>query len=629
MCRAPRRRPGPVFGAPQALAARWSGAMSLRSHVPCFAGATWAIVLAAASGAAAAGPPAGPAAMPDAADVVRAWQAARRWVDTFQVPDPGDPAARASIGGGHGVCLVLRQSGRLVAIATDTSGGDGGDLMLRRAAARALGQALADPAVAALPREMLHAAGSALTMELEVAGRPLPLVAGSEGEVAEQLDPGLDGVAMRRGDTLAMLFPAQMRAGNSPGRVERLLPALAPDLGLAVLPLPDLARRFDVSIYRFPVTTLVQSSPSGAPFPIVRGEILVTEAQVTPQSLARAAIDLAAHLGASMAPMDEALGLMGTYRPTADRYEPLIAPPFDQALAAWALAHCARVPGIDAAARGRMMAVAREIVTELDVVAAAEDDPLADRGACAAIVLAGLGLPGYVDGAEPPRIFSEAARRVAAGVADGGETLSPNGRALAAWALARLAAWGKAGVSVPAVRAAIDGAWSSVPPHQQATLLPWIAWAEADYAADTRGTLDHADDLARLRDLLEASRIGEAGPAELAGGLRLAEGNRLVATAQAFRPAAFLAWSVRKPGLTPPADAPAALGRSLATARFLMQLSVRADSTWAYANPERALGGVRAALFDSDQPVAAQAMALATLSETLLSLDHVAAQPPR
>ncbi len=588
-----------------------------------------AILLAVATRAVAAGPPAGPAAMPDAADVVRAWQAARRWVDTFQVPDPGDPAARASIGGAHGVCLVLRQSGRLVAIATDTSVGDGGELMLRRAAARALGQALADPAVAALPREMLHAAGSALTMELEVAGRPLPLVAGSEREVAEQLEPGLDGVAMRRGDTVAMLFPAQMRAGNSAGRVERLLPALAPELGLEVLPLPDLGRRFDVSIYRFPVTTLVQSSPRGAPFPTGRGEILVTDALVTPQSLARAAIDLAAHLGASMAPMDESLGLMGTYRPTADRYEPLIAPPFDQALAAWSLAHCARVPGIEAAARGRMIALAREILTELDVVAAAEDDPLADRGTCAAIVLAGLGLPGYVDGAEPPRIYGEAARRVAAGVADGGETLSPNGRALVAWALARLAAWGKAGVRLPAVRAALDGAWSSVPPHQQVTLLPWIAWAESDYAADTRGTLEHADDLARLRDLLEESRIGEAGPAELEGGLRLAEGSRLVATAQAFRPAVFLAWSIREPGLTPPPDAPAALGRSLATARFLIQLSVRADSTWAYANPERALGGVRAALFDSDQPVAAQAMALATLSETLLSLDHVAAQPPR
>ncbi len=566
--------------------------------------------------------------MPDAADVVRAWQTARRWVDAFQVPDPGDAAARAAIGGAHGVCLVLRQSGRLVAIATDSSGANGGDLMLRRAAARALGQVLADPAVAALPRDLLDVAARGLTMELEVAGRPLPLVAGSEWELAEQLDPGLDGVAMRRGDTVAMLFPGQMRAGNSAGRVERLLPALAPDLGLAVLPLPDLARRFDVSIYRFPVTTLVQSSPRGAPFPIVRGEILVTDDQVTTQSLARAAVDLAAHLGASMAPMDEALGLMGTYRPAADRHEPLIAPPFDQALAAWALAHCARIPGIDAEARARMSALARDILAELDLVAAAEEDPLADRGAGAAIVLAGLGLPGYADGAEPPRIFSEAVRRLSADVADGAETLSPNGRALVAWALAGLAARGKAGIRLPAVRAAIDGAWSSVPPHQQVTLLPWIAWAEADYAGGPRGPLEHADDLARLRDLLEASRIGEAGPAELAGGLRLAEGNRLLATAQALRPAAFLAWSVRVPGLTPSADAPAALGRSLATARFLLQLSVRADSTWACANPERAMGGVRAALFDSDQPVAAQAMALATLAETLLSLDHVAAHPP-
>jgi hypothetical protein len=550
---------------------------------------------------------------------VSAWQSARRWVDAFQVPDPADPAARAPIAGAHGVCLILRQSGRLVAVATDASGDE---LMLRRAAARALGQVLADPAVAALPREMLRDAGGALTMELEVAGRPVPLLAGSESELAEQLDPGFDGVALRRGDDVAMLFPAQMRAANSAGRIERLLPALAPDLGLAALPLADLARRFDVSIYRFTVSTLAQRAPRDPPFPTVRGETLVRDADVSASALVAAAAAIAAHLAESLAPMDESLGLMGTYRPVPDRYDPLIAPPLDQALVAWALARSARAPGIGPDDAARMTAVAREVLAELAVAAGGEEDPLASRAVCATVVIAGLSLPAASGAADPDPFLIEAARRLGAAAVDGGEPVSPNARALAAWALVRLAARGLAAVDASAVRAAIDAAWAAVPPHQHVSLLPWIAWAEADLAAATGAALAHREDLARLRDLLDASRLtGE--PAETAGAIRLAEGARMHPTAQTFRAAAFLAWAAREPALTPDEDAPAAVGRSLATARFLMQLSVQPGSAWAYANPRRALGGVRSSLFDWDQPPAVQAMALATIAETLASLEHV------
>src|SRR5262245_30874468 len=137
--------------------------------------ATWVLLLAASAGAGTPAP-----APPDAADVVRAYQAARQWVDDFKVPDPEEPAARVPIAGSHGVCLVLRQAGRVIATGTDASGDD---LMLRRATARALGEVLADPAVAALPREMVTSSGSGLLVELEVAGHLSPLLGGSEEEI--------------------------------------------------------------------------------------------------------------------------------------------------------------------------------------------------------------------------------------------------------------------------------------------------------------------------------------------------------------------------------------------------------------------------------------------------------------
>ena len=66
------------------------------------------------------------------------------------------------------------------------------------------------------------------------------------------------------------------------------------------------------------------------------------------------------------------------------------------------------------------------------------------------------------------------------------------------------------------------------------------------------------------------------------------------------------------------------MDRHLATIRFLMQLTVRETSAWSLQNPARAMGGVRAAVWDADQPVAAQALGLLTAVETLWSLEDLA-----
>jgi len=570
---------------------------------------------------------------PDPADVVTAYLTARAWIDDFDLPAPADPAATIALGEASGVCVILRHGGRVIGTGTDTTG-DG--LMVRRATGRALSEVLGDPAVASLPAGQLASTGRALTLQLEVAGSLVPLIGKTYAHIAGQLDPGLDGVAIRRwrGDHLAMLFPARVRANNTAGRLERLLPALAVDVGLAVMPLPELARRFDVSLYRFRTIDLAQATPRGSPFQTTRGDVLVLDAAVNRASIEQLARGIADHLTASMAKVGEPVGLMGTYQPSSDRYEPLIAPPLEQALAAWALTRYGGLPSLDAETAARMHAVGARILEDLSVVTPVETDPLLSAVACAAIVHAALEHPTFLAGDRAPRLFLEAAARVGSGWTrqdgfidiDEQVPVPPHARALIASAMSRLLVAGIDGVDDSTAREALDAAWESVAPHGRVALLPWIGWGEADYAAATDRPVASAR-LIELRDLLDGARLDrttlvKAGDPDLAGGFELSRKRRGLATSQTLRPAALLAWMIRQPDFTPPDEASLALGRMLQTMRFITQLAVRDSLLWSCPDPDRAVGGIRQATWDWDQPVPAQALALVTAVEMLRSLEE-------
>ncbi len=580
---------------------------------------------------AAAAAPAWGTPYPDAADVVAAYMAARAWVDDFDLPAPADKAATVVLGDASGVCVILRHGGRVIGIGTDATG-DG--LMVRRATGRALSEVLGDPAVASLPAGQVARTGRALTLQVEVAGSLVPLIGRTFADIAGQLDPGLDGVAIRRGEQLAMLFPARVRANNTAGRLERLLPALAVDVGLAVMPLPELARRFDVSLYRFRTTDLAQATPRGPPFQTVRGDVLVLDEAVTRASIEQLARGIADHLAGSIAHVGEPVGLMGTYKPSSDRYEPLIAPPLEQALAAWALSRYGGLPNLDAETAARMHALSRRILEDLSVVTPVETDPLASAVACAAIVYAALEHPTFLAGDRPPPLFLEAAARVGDGWTrqdgfidvDEQVPVPPHARALIASAMSRLLAAGMTGIDGATARGALDAAWESVPPHGRVALLPWIGWGEAHYAAAT-GRPVAASKLIELRDLLDAARLDrmaliEAGGLDLAGGFELSRQRPGLATSQTLRPAAWLAWMIRHRDFTAPDEASPALGRMLQTMRFITQLAVRDSLSWSCPNPDRAAGGVRLATWNWDQPVPAQALALVTAVEMLRSLEE-------
>jgi len=585
---------------------------------------------------------------PDLGDVVGAYLELRRWVRRFDPPALDDPAAKLPLRDGAGACVMLRHRGRVIGSGEDANADE---LMVRRAVGRALSQVLGHAAVARLPVDLRRRVGSTLTVELEIAGEMIPLPGRSAAQVAEQLQPGLDGVAMRRGETLRAIFPARMLATNTADNIQRSLLSLAGELGLPARPLGELRRRFGIQVYRFRTIHLVERAPDRSPFQTVRGQQLVLRREVTPKSIKAFADALTDHLITSLWTGDEPLGAMGDYHPVRDEYEPLIAPPRDQALIALALARYASCPHLSASEAERVRAAAIAVLDDLAQRAEDEPDPRRDPAACAALVYARSALPSIENDTPIESLFESAARRVieltsvpapehdradGASAGDPPSAIPPHGRAMLAAAAARLLKMGIGQVDALRVREAIDGVWGSVPEHEWVTLLPWAGWAETDWAEATGRTPANASRLLALRRLLEMTRIGApgssavTGPEDLWGGFALTSGRRGRADAQSTRPAAYLATMLGDSTLTPPRQAPAAVEGQMQTMRFLMQLSVGDSMLWAFPAPQRVKGGLRAATWNSDQPAAAQALGLLAAAETLISLDALSPElsPP-
>lgn len=578
----------------------------------------------------------------DPADVVSAYGRVRDWIRAFAVPHPDDPAARTTIAGADGVCVVLRRGGRVVGIGTDT-GGD--ELMARRAAGRALSRVLGDQAVANLPVDLRPDFGAGLTVEVEVAGRFVPILGRTFAQIAERLEPGLDGVAMRRGDTWAVIFPAQARATNTAGRLEAQLPGLAIDLGLTPKGLPDLTRQHGVALYSFRTTHLAQPGPGRPPFETFRGGAVVPEAAVVAQGIIDLADGIARHLLTTVWPDErpgggggeyrKPMGVMGDYRAVADQYRPPVAPPIEQALVSLALTRYSQTPSVDVATARAARTAALGILRDLSAAAGPPDDWQADVMTCGVIVHALLEGDDALADPALAELLATVEGRVVGAYREGrgfvqdnrfgapAETIPPYGQALLASALSRRLRATPGSLDPDLVGRALDRAWQSVPPRQAVNLVPWIGWAEVDFAAATGRPIRNVERLLGLRRAFGESQIGPttvgAAP-DLRGGFRLGAASPGRATAQSTRPAAFLAWMIREPRLTPPRERMLALGRHLRTVRFLMQLAVTEEDAWSFRNPARALGGLRAAPWDSDQPVAAQALGLIGAAETILSL---------
>jgi hypothetical protein len=608
--------------------------MMHRRNVGCRAVAT--LLLPAAILAGSLRPAAGEQT-PDPGDVIAAYLTLEDWVTAFDLPDPDSPDATVSIDGATGVCVIVRGLGRVLGTGVDVSGDS---LMLRRAAGRALAEALGDRLVAQLPADRRGEAGRRLVIQLEVAGELVALPGRTFGEIAEQIEPGLDGIAIRRDDERIAAFPSRMLASNTAGRPQNRLRGMVNALGLPQQTLLELRQREGIGVYRFRTMHLAQSEPGGRPFELYRGQVLVDQSAVDEASIRALGQGIVDHLlvktgpevdldvaapDAERPPRLQPQPLLGTYQMVANRYDPPRASLRDKALAVFALAHFSAAPRCD----GGLEATDR-ILEELTLRVREEALSIDEPATSAAVALALIEVP---DGRRPDddeleQLMHRAIARCREfDPVDASAASSPHDLALIAGALARAAGTGFGDVPANEVRRAIDRAWASVPEHQWITLLPWIGWAELDLARATGEPIANADRLRALRDLLEATRIGgapdRAAPRDLIGGFALSGGRRPTATAQSTRPAAFLATMLREPALTGPNERATALDSHMRTMRFIMQLAVDDSMAWSLRTPSRAVGGLRAATWDGTLPTAAQAMGLLAVAETMMSLDVI------
>jgi hypothetical protein len=603
---------------------------------------------------------------PDAVEVVRAYATLRQWLDEFTAPPVESPQAKVKLSNSSGVCIVLRRSGRVLGIGTDVVADD---MMLRRAAAQAMSQVLSDQAlrgmltrigsdkknpnsaqdVAQLQREI----GRSICIELEVAGKRSPLIGQSLEQMASKLDPGVDGAAMRVNQDWHVAFPSQLRSANASQEPERVLEKLVLTSSFPLKDVRTISQRNDVGMYSFRSITLSQSEPNRQPNQLFRGDIIVPQSAVTSQSVAKLANRIALHLVNSMWPepapgeqgarlhQPQPLGVMGDYEIATDRTQPLFAPPLEQALAAFALHRYAKVEVIDDAIAASAMQCAMRILRELAQVTDREIDPFSQPLACAAIVYAVSEMPALRTDPVVGPLFRQAARIVVDSFSDAGifatarvvtsTTLPvpPMSQAMLAGALMRLLAMNEESftrLDREFVRKALDAAWASAPSNEHVELLPWIGWAETEYARHTRQPLKHADDLRKLIEMLEQSRIGSGRPAslDLQGGLNLVSASSSNigsprATSQTLRPATWLMSVPSNPLYAEFVNTGQLQQGNSSTLRFLMQLTVREPFAIPLRDAKRALGGVRQSAWNSAQPVAAQALGLITASEYLLS----------
>ena len=569
--------------------------------------------------------PLGTGTTPDENTALDGFLAARAWLDADALPALDAQAAQIELPATNAVCVLLRLNGRLVGVGEDATG-DG--LMLRRATGRAVVKALGDETIRSVRATLGDKVTARLSLEIELAGEPTPLLGRTIADAAARIVPGRDGIAVRRGETIVRAFPSRLIASDNADRPDGTIAALLVDAGLPAKDLNQYADTDRVSLARFATIRLRESSPGGAPEVITRGGRAIELVEITPNATMRMAIQLTTRLAGQLvaAPKSEQphekpqdahsvdaqhadTRLLGTLNPTADRYDPPFADARQSALAALALAYAARVPQFPEALATQARNDAQRLVSSIALLPDAERPATVDS-VCALALCASSVADEDLRAQLAARVRTQIAAHTSID-----PTVSPVPAAFAAAASAALGADGNAAEAARIARA-ILAAFHDRPGTLLQTALPLALLArqsalEPACAAEIRATI------ASLAEQLAAQQIGadplafEGMPADLVGGLFPPSGPRMRVDSECLRHAAAFAFAFPKTAATGAATgaaegaarAPAAL--SLATRRSLRFLAQHtADDPWVggFRHPEALRGLVRASLATDDCP---------------------------
>ena len=585
--------------------------------------------------------PLGTGTTPDENTALDGFLAARAWLDADALPALDAQAAQIELPATNAVCVLLRLNGRLVGVGEDATGDR---LMLRRATGRAVVKALGDETIRSVRATLGDKVTARLSLEIELAGEPTPLLGRNIADAAARIVPGRDGIAVRRGETIVRAFPSRLIASDNADRPDGTIAALLVDAGLPAKDLNQYADTDRVSLARFATIRLRESSPGGAPEVITRGGRAIELVEITPNATMRMAIQLTTRLAGQLvaAPKSEQphekphekpqdahsvdaqhadTRLLGTLNPTADRYDPPFADARQSALAALALAYAARAPQFPEALATQARNDAQRLVSSIALLPDA-DRPATVDSVCALALCASSVADEDLRADSRENLRAQLAARVRTQIAAHTSidpAVSPVPAAFAAAASAALGADGNAAEAARIARA-ILAAFHDRPGTLLQTALPLALLArqsalEPACAAEIRATI------ASLAEQLAAQQIGadplafEGMPADLVGGLFPPSGPRMRVDSECLRHAAAFAFAFPKTAATGAAmgaatgaatgaaKAPAAL--SLATRRSLRFLAQHtADDPWVggFRHPEALRGLVRASLATDDCP---------------------------
>lgn len=586
----------------------------------CCVLATWVVIASCAGASAQDLAPPGP----DAA--YGAYRTIDAWVRAAQAPTE----APADVPEVQAACVTVRLDGNIVGRGV-SAGAQPSRAPVRDAAAEAIRH---------LPKAMSLVDRERLIVSVELSGALIPFHADTAAELTLGVSPGLEGVAVAKGDKYAAVFPSAMltRGVGAAVGVVSLVTELGEDAQDA-LATPAQLRERGYRIYRFRTVQLAQTAPGGGAIFLHRGGRVAESPRTA--DLRAMADAMAGYLLGARWPGIEGYGLLGTLHPSKGRYDPPFAGAPEQAVVSLALLRYAEHrPDAPQAPAARAQALRL-----LEDLARVEDDeraPWADAPSAAAcvIALAELG-PDEVNKSKALPALLAKCRSALEGAYDA-DTGYAEGLPQPAWGLiadalvvdrARL---GSKRLSWDAIEGAVRVVYRGTDHRFLVGQMPWLGWAELELADARAEPVAAAPALREVRRLVWDHQLRATDldyqDRDLAGGIVFTRAATPLPNWQLTRPLAFLGTMLGREDLTPGSasggEAPGELVRLLTSLRFVRQLMVDDAVASAYERPDRSLGGVRSALWDPSMPPEATALGLLSVVETLGSLDELASRRP-
>lgn len=564
------------------------------------------------------------------ADAKALFQVSRQWLDQQILQDPLDlkppdftkdaslsPTFSATAAG-----VVLRLNGRPVGQAWARQTADHSSC-LAQALIKALALANEDRILAHLPAQERANAARQLSLEIELVGDTRPFTGDRIDTLAARIDNGREAMAIRAGDRWAFSLPSLQQSLNQTQLPWYTMVLMAREVGVDAgsdkkFKLPD-----GVVMYRADTRRLAQIAAKAPAFEVSRAMLTVPLAQITNSALDQMAVAIAAHLETRIRNSDglsketletlQALGPAGEYQPALGVVAQPVCAPLEQAMGAFAMARFAQInfPEIDRAA-AREFAIFT--LQSLQHVVGQEKNPLDNLATMATCLLACQSLahstPDWADSAskEWEKVLHA---KVTAAFALNDQT------DLQTWALCAAAL---AQQSPTEVARALDNAWQIRPVEKLLSASPWMLMAEQRVGASS----DHArakEACELLQIMLAQNQLSRAlNPdlaADLEGGWPIIANGASGATAQSSRPTLTMALAL-DPKLfsASPSTAKQNLDSLKLGLRFLKQLQVDQSGCYAFRDPAKSIGGIRAAPWDSNQPLGANATTLLAVLES-------------